>query len=179
MEPLLLTAADVPAGYVTRGPQLSPPSGTPEFFDALPSDVPVAYVMFSMNAGQDLGGVAPSQDGITEAIAKAASPGAAIALLQKVEAAVSACGGSGVSIVVPGSVPNLVASEQTGGTASQSIATAEVFAVMGNYIVEARWFNSNLANPTDQTSPAAAATPTAQAIGAVIDSALRRIPMSQ
>lgn len=179
MEPLLLTTTEMPVGYVTKGPQLTPPSGTPEFFGALPPDVPVVYETFSMDSNQGPADIALTQDSITEAVAKATSSDAAIALLQKVDAAATACGGNGTSIAVPGSVSNLVASQQDGATASQSFATAEVFAVTGSYILETRWFNTNMANPTAPMPPAAAVAPTAQTIGTVVDAALRRIPTSQ
>ena len=177
IEPLLLTAADVPPGYETTGPQVTPPSG-PEFYGAIPPLVPVAYVAFSMNSNPGPAGVAQSQDGITEAVARASSPLAAAALVEKVNAVAKACGAGGNSVALPGSVPNLFALVTNGGTSSQSIATAEVFVVKGDYLNETRWFNTNLANASLPALPSPAPIPTPEVIGSVVDAALGRIPGS-
>ena len=177
IEPLLLTAADVPSGYETTGPQVTPPSG-PEFYAAIPPSVPVAYVAFSMNSNPGPGGIQQSQDGIIEAVARASSPQAATGLLQTVEAAAKACGAGGNAVALPGSVPNLFALETNGGTSSQSIATAEVFAVRGDYVNETRWFNTNLAEASSVVLPAPPPMPTPDVIGSVVDAALGRIPGS-
>ena len=94
IEPLLLTSSDVPAGYETHGPQLTPPSGTPEFFDTVPANDPTAYVAFSLNSNPGPGGVPQSQDGIIEAVGKATSPEDASSLLQQVYASAT-IGGAG------------------------------------------------------------------------------------
>jgi hypothetical protein len=178
IEPLLLTPGDVPAGYDTTGPQVTPPSG-PEFYGAITPPVPVAHVEFSINSNPGPGGVPQSQDAITEAVAQVSSAQAAAALLQKVNAAAMACGAGGNLVALPGSVPNLFASETSGGTSSQTIATAQVVTVKGDYVMETDWFNSNLANASSAMLPAPAPLPTPEVIGSVVDAALGRIPSTQ
>jgi hypothetical protein len=140
--------------------------------------VPVAYVAFSMNSNPGPEGFPQSQDGIIEAVARASSPTAAAGLIETIEAAAKACGAGGNSVALPGSVPNLFASETNGRTRSQSIAAAEVFAVKGDYVNETRWFNTNLADASSVVLPAPPPMPTPDVIGSVVDAALSRIPGS-
>ena len=178
IEPFLLTPGDVPSGYETTGPQVTAPSG-PAFYGAVTPPVPVAFVEFSKDSNPGPGGVAQSQDSITEAVAHASSAQAAADLLQKVNAAAKACGAGGNLVPLSGSVSNLFASETNSATSSQTMATAEVMAVKGNYVIETDWFNSNLANASSVVLPAPAPLPSPEVVASVVDVALGRIPSSQ
>jgi hypothetical protein len=154
-----MTNPSVPAGYVTKGPQTTP--GGLEFFAAVSATLPLAYVMFSMNSDPGPGGTDLTQDGIIEGVTKASSTKAAVLLLEKIKAAAAVCGGgAGTSVELPGAVPNLTAIESTSATSAQSIASAEVLSQKGDYVIEVRWFNTNLANPTSPSSPSAPTLPT-------------------
>jgi hypothetical protein len=175
LAPLLMTSSDVPLGYVTEGqPTLS---ATSEFFAAVPESLPQVSDSFSMNSDPGPGGVDLTQMAIVEALTKTSSAQSAILLLQKVEAAQTACGGgTGTSIALPGDVPNLIATESIGSTSSQSIATAVVLVQRGPYVVEVRWFNSNLADPTLARLPSSARLPSPQAMESVVNAALGHLP---
>ena len=167
--------ADVPAGYVTEGPQSTP--GGPEFFAAVPAALPLAYIMFSMNSDPGSGGTDLAQDGIIEAVTKASTTQAAVLLLQKIEAAAATCGGgASTSVAIPDAVPNLTATESTGTTSSQSVGSAEVFSQKGDYVMEVRWFNTDLANPTSPSLPSAPTLPAPQVVASVVDAGLSRLP---
>jgi hypothetical protein len=138
----------------------------------------VAYIAYALNSNPGgPGGIDQTQDGIVEALAKTASARSAVAFLEKVEATGRACGATGTSLPLPGSVPNLMATESGGGSSAQNILSAIVFAVKGPYVVEVRWFNTTLANPSSAApTPAAPPLPPATVIGSVVDAALARIP---
>lgn len=112
---LLMTSSDVPVGYVAEGQPT--PSATSEFFAAVPESLPQVSDSFSMNSDPGPGGVNLTQQVIVEALTKTTSAQSAFLLLQKVEAAQTACGGgTDTSIALPGDVPNLTPTESIGGT---------------------------------------------------------------
>ncbi len=95
LTPYLLRMGDVPAGYTSRGPQTSPPSG-PEFYGSVRRGTPVAYIAYAMNSNPGgPGDIDQTQDGIVEAVAKTTSARSARTFLDKVEATGTACGATG------------------------------------------------------------------------------------
>lgn len=175
--PFLLEVGDVPVGYVTRGPQTSPPSG-PEFYGSVTRGTPVAYIAFAMNSNPGgPGGIDQTQDGIVEALAETTSARSAVTFRDQVEASGAACGATGTTVALAGSVPNLTATESGGGSRAQNILSAIVFVVKGRYVLEVRWFNTTLTDPSSAApTPAAPPLPPPTVIGAVVDAALARIP---
>jgi hypothetical protein len=163
-------------GYVTEGPQTTPEG--PEFFAAVPAALPLAYVMFSMNSDPGPSGTDLTQEGIIEAVTKASTTQSAGLLLQKIEAAAAACGGgAGTSVAIPDAIPHLRAIESTSTTSTQSVASAEVLSQKGDYVIEVRWFNTDLANPTSPSLPSAPTLPTPQVVASIVDAALSRLPV--
>jgi hypothetical protein len=137
------------------------PVGSAEFYGALTDTVPVAYVAYSM-------------DSDPEALAKATSPAATVALLSQTKMLVQRCGGGGTAVMLPGSVPNLSAATESGpANRSQYISSAIVFATKGPYLLEVRWFNSSLIQVSTTDAPP---LPTPAVMGSVVDAALARLP---
>jgi hypothetical protein len=169
---LLLDVHDVPPGYATNGPQASV-SG-PEFDGAVSTTVPTSYITFTM--GSDPG---PTSD-IIEAVAETPSAQAATRLLDHVNAVATACSpDAGMTVALPGVVPNLTATTTTGGTSNEYISTAEVFTTKDRYLVEVRWFNSQYIpeNPATETqTPGPQPLPIPTVMGSVVDAALTHIP---
>jgi hypothetical protein len=120
----------------------------------------------------------PTSD-IIEAVAETPSAEAATSLLDHVNAVATACSpDAGMTVDLPGVVPNLTATTTTGGTSNEYISTAEVFTTKGRYLVEVRWFNSqyipeNSAAETQTPGPQPLPTPTV--MGSVADAALTHI----
>jgi hypothetical protein len=169
IEPLLLTAADVPVGYTSTGPQTTSPSGVP-FSGALPASVPVAYVSFSLGSGP----TGPYYD-IAEALGQAASPTAAMALVHQTKAAAHACGFSGTTVDLPGTVANLTATTFIGGTSDEDTSSAIAVTAQGPYVLEVSWLNSLTTYP-DSPPPAQPPLPSTDQMGSIMDAALAQIP---
>jgi hypothetical protein len=175
---LLLEASDVPPGYTTTGAATASPDGSAEFNGALPATVPVAYTAFSIDSGS--GAIDQIHEGIIEALTEASSPTTATDLLRRTDTLVAECGGDGTTVTLPGSVPNLSAAIESGDASrSQVSSSAIVFATKGPYVLEVRWFNSNVIVDESAGPPAdAPPLPTQAVMGSVVDdvSALSKLP---
>ena len=90
------------------------PVGSAEFYGALTDTVPVAYVAYSMDSDPGPGAVDQTDEEIIEALAKATSPAATVALLSQTKMLVQRCGGGGTAVMLPGSVPNMSAATESG-----------------------------------------------------------------
>jgi len=176
LTPFLLETSDVPPGYVTTGATTSSPDGSVEFNGSLPDTVPVAYIAFSIDSNPGPGAIDETHEGIIEALAKANSTAAAVSLLRQTEVLVDKCGGDGKPVALPGSVPNLTAATELGSGGPQYFSSAIVFTTKGPYLLEVRWFNSNVIADGSDLPTNWPSLPTPAVMGSVADAALGRIP---
>ncbi len=167
LEPLLLTAASLPARYTTSGPTTHPDG--PEFYDETPKSLPVAYVSFLM--GPDRFG---NRFSITEAVGGLGSSASASRLRNRVDYLAQKCGFmTGRTVNLPGLVPNLkVSLNYGGGSRGDSSSSATMITAEGPYLIEVNWYDSRL-NSTG--SPTDVPLPTLNEMGEVVDAALARL----
>ena len=167
LDPLLLTAADIPPGYATSGPALTTTNLL--FGDELPASVPVATISFSASSG-------PASQSIDESLARETSAPAASAQAQQLENVNAECGyGGSTTVDLPGTVPHLAAITLLGGQRGKDISSAEVYASRGPYLLEVSWDNALDTYGTGVTGPQPA-LPSPAVMASVADAALDRIP---
>jgi hypothetical protein len=167
LDPLLLTAADIPAGYTTSGPARTTTNLL--FGDELPASVPVAAITFSVSSG-------PTTRSIGESLAREMSAPAASDEAQQREDVNAQCGyGGTTTVALPGPIPHLVAITLLGGQRGEDISSAEVYAARGPYLLEVSWDNVLDTYNTGVTG-SQPALPSPAVMGSVVDAALVRIP---
>jgi hypothetical protein len=177
LQGMLLTSADVPAGYWTSGPQSTGSAG-PEFYASVPSTVPVWFIHF------DKGSTTAPPNGasgtsLSETIGEVDSAQTAVQQVARIQAASTQaqCLPSGRTVAIPGSVPNLSAVEGTGSSRAGFIGGATVLVAKGPYVVNLMWGVHSSSQTGTYTSPSATLTlPTPSEIGSIVEKALTRIP---
>jgi hypothetical protein len=176
LEGFLLTSADVPNGYASKGPHTTGSAG-PEFDASVPSVVPVAYVDYAMNSGPvQPDSQASSVEDISETIGRMGSADLAAQMVTRIEEAAEQeqCGRDIVRL--PGPVPDLVAMERSGSSSAGSLVGATVLVTKGSYVVGVAWTDSTTASPSAAALPEAPAPlPTPAEMGSLVDTALARI----
>jgi hypothetical protein len=175
LAPLLFTLADLPADY---GSIPSSIAGTlAEFNAAVPSNLPYNFVEYyypwSPNSADG-----PTYFGleVSEALGEAPSAQTAQTMADNLNSVNNRCH-PGTQLDLPGTEPNVVASESSGATYSSVIA----YAIKGPYVVQLTWANAP-PPPTGNTSPPGAPTvpysqlPTAAEMASIVNATLAHLP---
>jgi len=175
LAPLLLTLADLPADY---GSVPSSIAGTlAEFNAAVPSSLPYNFVQYYYPWSPNIAD-GPSYFGleVSEMLGEAPSAQTAQAMADNLNSVNNRCH-PGTPLDLPGTEPNVIASESLGATYSSVIA----YATKGPYVVQLTWANAP-PPPTGNSSPPGAPTvpysqlPTAAEMASVTDAALAQLP---
>lgn len=140
IEPLLLTATDVPSGWTTTGPTIAAAPGPPStaVFPST-SRYPVASITYGYPPpGPPTSGPAPVQNSVSETLARLPSVPSATGVLDRLNAQASQCD-PGTAVALPGTSPALSARLNAIGSSYQIAAYATVYVQRGPFVAELTW----------------------------------------
>jgi hypothetical protein len=170
LRPFLLTAGQLPSGYVTTGAQVT--TGT-DFVASVPSTVPVSYITFQLGTTPTAGNPrSPPDYSISEAIGEVTSSPLATQLAARIVQASEEpqCLGSGRSVPLMEPTTNLTAIENTGSTSAGAIARSTVVLSDGPYVINLAWTGQS------STPSEAPALPSGAEMESLIATALSHLP---
>ena len=159
--PLLLTSADRPPGYTDGGRKITTPS-LHQFAASVPSITPVVSTVFSMNTGPPAypWGTLYTKS-INETLGDVGSTELAAEMVARIQALWQEpqCSNSNgeSTLVIPGSVPNLLAYGGPFGGCAVGLVDATVLVAKGPYVINMRW--ANQVNGYRATQPSGSCTP--------------------
>lgn len=168
---LLITSADVPVGYSTKGPQTTG-SGSAQFYASVPSTVPVWFIHFDIDSSTAPLSASSGTSDISETIGEVDSAQTAVQQVARIQAAAvqAQCLPDGRLVAIPESVPNLSAIEGFGGSRAGSIAGATVLVAKGPYVVNLMW------GAQSSSETATLTLPTPAELSSIVNKALALIP---
>jgi hypothetical protein len=181
--PLLLTSADLSAGYKNGGAKITTPS-LRQFVASVPSTTPVAYVTFSKDTGPRAypQGALYTQT-IAETIGDVGSTQLAAEMVDRIQALwqepqCSNVNSNGQSTqVIPGSAPNLIAYGGPFGGCSRGPVGATVLVARGPYVINMIWASGvNSYRSTQPTGSCTPPLPSVSQMATTVATALAHIP---
>jgi len=169
LQPLLITLADLPAGYGTAPSAIIGAVG--QFNGAVPGTVPVAGADFNDTGNpSSYHELANFGNGVDEMLGETTSTESAVSLAAQLAAVDAQCH-PGPTIDLPGPVPDAVARETSGTTSDTSYAYAITYVTKGPYVVQLTWGFVQLLGAT-----AVYALPSPTSMAQEVDAALAHLP---
>jgi hypothetical protein len=177
LQPFLLTATQLPAGAVIKGPHQTSTS-EPKTWASVPSTSPAAYETITLYQSTSPGGAATLQ--LDEVIGDVGSASFASQLLSMLDADLNGpnCNPNGTDTVpLPGTSPPVSATVSGGEASSGSVRGERLFAAEGSRLLCLTW-TSNVAVNASGLSPAPdlPTLPDGYAMAQALDTALAFIP---